>query len=216
MKQSHFTIIALVLMVAAFVVAAMFHDADKKQAQDERATEYSDALERDHSPRAGDPAAKVTVVEFLDPACGTCAQFHPFVKGMLQHYEGKVKVVMRYAPFHKGSDQMIAILEAARKQERFGEVLDLMFETQAQWTYNHVAQPERFRVFLEQTDIDMARLEEDMKDPKITEIMKQDLEDGKLLGADKTPTFFVNGKPLPSFGFNQLKDLVDSEVARLY
>jgi protein-disulfide isomerase len=28
----------------------------------------------------------------------------------------------------------------------------------------------------------------------------------------KTPDFFVNGKPLPSFGFEQLKALVDAAL----
>ncbi|MFC1747462.1 DsbA family protein [Pseudomonadota bacterium] len=216
MKQSHFTIIALLLMVVAFVVAAMFHDAEQEQSQNERASKYSEELERDYSPRAGDPAAKVTLVEFMDPACETCAQFHPFVKGMMQHYAGKVKLVVRYAPFHKGSDEMVAILEAARKQDRFWQVLELMFETQPQWASHHNPQPAVFWTLLEKTDVDIARLKQDMQSPAIAEVMKQDLADGKLLGASKTPTFFVNGKPLPSFGFDQLRNLVDSEVRANY
>ena len=34
------------------------------------------------------------------------------------------------------------------------------------------------------------------------------------LKVDRTPTFFVNGKPLPSFGQQELFDLVNSEVRR--
>ena len=55
-----------------------------------------------------------------------------------------------------------------------------------------------------------------MSDPAIMNIIQQDLADGKLLGADKTPSFFVNGKPLPSFGFKQLQTLVDTEVSANY
>jgi hypothetical protein len=29
----------------------------------------------------------------------------------------------------------------------------------------------------------------------------------------KTPEYFVNGRPLPSFGFEQLRTLVDEELA---
>jgi len=32
----------------------------------------------------------------------------------------------------------------------------------------------------------------------------------------KTPHFFVNGKPLPSFGYEPLKQRVDEALARAY
>ncbi len=34
--------------------------------------------------------------------------------------------------------------------------------------------------------------------------------------ANKTPSFFVNGKPLPSFGYQQLQSLVEAEVSANY
>jgi len=216
MKQSHFTLIALFLLVLAFVIAALFHDAGEEQAQKKRAADNSTALIKDYSVKAGNPSAKVTIVEFLDPACGTCAQFHPFVKQLIQQYSGKVNLVVRYLPFHKGSDQMVAMLEAARKQNKFWEVLELMFATQSQWTINHVAQPDIFLSFIDRTGVDAGRIKRDMNNPAIMKIIQQDLVDGKLLGADKTPSFFVNGKPLPSFGFEQLQTLVDTEVSANY
>jgi len=216
MKQSHFTLIALFLLVLAFVIATLFHDAGEKQAQEKRVADNSSALIKNYSVKVGNPAAKVTIVEFLDPACGTCAQFHPFVKQLMQKHSGRVNLVVRYLPLHQGSDQMVAMLEGARKQNKFWEVLELMFETQSQWTINHVAQPDIFWGFIDRAGVDTARIKQDMNGPAIMEIIQQDLADGKLLGADKTPSFFVNGKPLPSFGFEQLQALVDSEVNAHY
>jgi len=216
MKQSHFTLIALLLMVIAFVAAALFHDSGQKQAQSERATNNSAALIKDYSVKTGNPAAKVTIVEFMDPACGTCAQFHPFVKQLIQQHNGKVNLVVRYLPFHQGSDKMVGMLEAARKQDKFWEVLELMFASQTQWTINHVAQPDTFLGFIEQAGVDIARIKQEMNDPATTKIIQQDMADGKLLGADKTPSFFVNGKPPSSFGYKQLQTLVESEVSANY
>ena len=216
MKQSHFTIIALLLLGVAFTVATMFHNTQQEQQQSERAVKNREALIRDHSPRAGDPAAKVTIVEFMDPACETCRQFHPFVKQLMKAHEGKVNLVIRYAPFHKGSDQMVAILEAVRKQGQFWEVLDLMFATQAEWASHHNPNPAVFWDHLARAGYDIARIREDMNDPAIMALMQQDLADGQVLGANKTPTFFVNGKPLPSFGYEQLQTLVDAEVRAKY
>jgi len=217
MKQSHFTLIAVLLMAVAFITVALLNNSgEQQQSQVERMPDINETLIKAHSVRAGNPAAKVTIVEFMDPACGTCARFHPFVKRLMKQNTGKINLVVRYLPFHKGSDQMVAILEAARKQDKFWEVLELMFATQKQWTVNHVAQPEVFWGFIDEVEVDKARIEQDMKDPTIAKIIQQDLADGRQLGADKTPTFFVNGKPLPSFGFEQLQTLVESEVRANY
>ena len=216
MKQSHFTLIAIVLMVIAFAAATMFHNSGEEQEMNQRASNNSTALVKDYSVKAGNPNAKVTLVEFLDPACGTCAKFHPFVKQLMQQQAGKMNLVVRYLPFHQGSDRMVAMLEAARKQDKFWEVLELMFATQPQWAINHVAQPDIFMGFIDRAGVDVARIQQDMNDPEIARIIQQDMADGKLLGADKTPSFFVNGKPLPSFGYQQLQTLVESEVSANY
>jgi protein-disulfide isomerase len=55
-----------------------------------------------------------------------------------------------------------------------------------------------------------------MNDPEITKLIKQDLADAKTLNVRKTPGFFVNGKPLSSFGYNQLKELVEAEIRANY
>jgi protein-disulfide isomerase len=135
---------------------------------------------------------------------------------MMDYYTGKINLVVRYLPFHQGSDQMVAMLEAARRQDKFWPVLELMFASQAQWTINHVAQPEIFLGIIEQSGVDVARLRQDMQDPAIQRIITQDLADGETLGANKTPTFFVNGKPLPSFGYKQLQGLVEEELQAYY
>ena len=180
------------------------------------AQEHANALMPAHAIKKGDPNAKVTIVEFMDPACRTCKHFHPVIVDLLNKYPTKINVVIRYAPLHPGSDQMVAILEAMRKQGQFWNVLEVMFETQQYWTVNHVAKPELFLRYLKGYGFDLEQIRQDMRNPAIAKIIQQDLADGQLLGATKTPTFFVNGKPLPSFGYQQFMDLVQSELAANY
>ncbi len=45
--------------------------------------------------------------------------------------------------------------------------------------------------------------------------LAQDIEDLTALQVSKTPTFFVNGRSLPSFGPEQLTRLVAEEVGKL-
>ena len=49
----------------------------------------------------------------------------------------------------------------------------------------------------------------------VTAALKQDVEDLTALEVTKTPTFFVNGRSLPSFGAAQLESLVAEEVAKI-
>jgi protein-disulfide isomerase len=216
MKKNHIVIAAVLVMSLLFVVAAYFYNAQQTETRNKLAAQHAKALIPFHAIKKGNPNAKVTIVEFMDPACGTCKQFHPVIKDLLKKYPDKINLVVRYAPFHPGSDQMVAILEAARKQGKFWSVLDLMFESQEFWAINHQARPELFWPYLEGYGFDVAQIKQDMRDPSIGKIIEQDLADGELLGATKTPTFFVNGKPLSSFGYDQLMSLVQSELEANY
>ncbi|NKQ41229.1 MAG: thioredoxin domain-containing protein [Sulfurovum sp.] len=160
----------------------------------------------------GNPDAKVHIVEFFDPACETCAQFHPFVKNILKENKGKIKLTLRYATFHEGSEYIVKILEAAKKQGKYLETLDLAFQTQSHWAIHHKANPEIFWRFLPKIGLDMKKLAKDVMDPKLDKLIAQDMKDAKALGANKTPSYFVNGKPLQKFGYQELKDLINSEL----
>ncbi len=217
MKKNHIIIVTLLILVTIFALATYFYNAKQVETKNQLAAQNTSALIADHSPRKGNPHAKVTIVEFVDPACETCKTFHPIIKDLLKKYPAKINVVIRYAPFHQGSDQMVAILEAARKQGKFWDTLDLMFDTQASWAIHHQARPDLFWKILQKANLlDLARLQQDMNDPTIAKVIQKDLADGQALGANKTPTFFVNGKPLPSFGYQQLMNLVNSELATNY
>jgi protein-disulfide isomerase len=64
--------------------------------------------------------------------------------------------------------------------------------------------------------LDIERIKNDMNDPAITKLIEQDITDAKTLNVRKTPGYFVNGKPLQTFGYQQLKELVQSEIRATY
>ncbi len=217
MKKNQIMIAAIVVMLGAFAISAYLYNAKQVEAQNKQAAQNASALIAEHSPRKGNPHAKVTIVEFMDPACETCKDFHPILETLLKKYPAKINLVIRYAPFHQGSDQMVAILEAARQQGKFWETLDLMFDTQSSWAIRHQVHPERFWNTLKQSRLlDLARLQQDMQAPEIAQVIQKDLADAQMLGANKTPTFFVNGKPLVRFGYQPLMDLVNKELEANY
>ncbi|CAG4884722.1 Disulfide bond formation protein DsbA [Georgfuchsia toluolica] len=213
MKQKTLFIVAAAVLLLAFIIAALVFTAQKNEQAAAHAVVNSSALMRMHSPTHGKADAPVVIVEFFDPACGTCADFYPRVKEMMAANPDRIRLVLRYAPFHPGSDKVVAMLEAARKQGQLWPVLEELFATQADWVVNHVAQPEQAWKHMERLGLNMAQLQTDMMAPEIGQIIAQDLEDARSLNVTMTPEYFVNGKPLPEFGWEQLKALVDGELA---
>ncbi len=53
-----------------------------------------------------------------------------------------------------------------------------------------------------------------MARPEMLALLAQDVEDLTVLQVSRTPTFFVNGRSLPSFGPDQLAALVAEEVTK--
>lgn len=172
------------------------------------------ALIRAHSPSLGSADAPVVIVEFFDPACGTCRTFYPLVKQLMAGHPNRIRLVMRYAPFHKGSDRVVAILEAARRQGKFWPTLEALFASQSQWVSNHTVNADLTWPLLGGTGLNMEQLAIDLTAPDLQQVIAQDLQDANTLGVSQTPEYFVNGRPLPSFGFEQLRQLVDEELAK--
>ena len=155
----------------------------------------------------------MTIVEFIDPACETCRAFYPMVKAMIAANPDKIRLVLRYAPFHNGSDKVVVVLEAARKQRLFWPALERLLATQAEWAPNHTPQVALVWKQLQGLGLNLEQMQFDVTAPEIAGVIAQDLEDARALNVTKTPEYFVNGRPLPSFGFEQLKRLVDDALA---
>lgn len=211
MNQKKIVIFTGIGLLVLFVLAGYFYKSQQTQKLTQMVKEKSELLERPYSWSIGSKDAKVHLVEFMDPACETCAQFHPFIKDIMMKNKGKIRLTLRYAPFHGGSDVVVKMLEAAGKQGKYIETLEMMFKTQRYWASHHHPQPELLWKFLPKLGLDMEKLAQDMKDPVLDKMIAQDLEDGKILGASKTPSYFVNGKPLQTFGYEPLKELIYSE-----
>jgi len=215
-KQKHLVIFSAVFLLVAFVAGAMLYRSQKSDEALQAYRRDKSTFIRENVPTFGNPAAKVDIVEFFDPACGTCKQFYPLVEKLMAAYPDKIRLYMRYAAFHPGSDGVIKILEAAHRQGKFRETLEAVFASQERWAPNHRAQAQLVWNYIGGVGLDIAKLRRDIALPEMDKIVQQGLDDARTLGVKATPEYFVNGKPLPSFGFDQLKALVDEEVAAAY
>lgn len=215
MKKTLF-ITAAVILLLAFVGGAIFYGTQKTEQAGQLAYENKSALVREHSRVLGHADARVEIVEFIDPACGTCRHFYPLVKEMLATHPDRIRLVLRYAPFHQNADYVVALVEAAGKQGKYWETLEALLAAQDDWVMNHAVQSEQVWRHVEGLGLDLAQLRSDMDAPEIARLIAQDLEDANALKVTQTPEFFVNGKPLPSFGYEPLRKLVDEALASEY
>ena len=215
MKYIIFAFSCLVLFVV-FIFASTFYKDKQTEKLSFMAQENASVFVRDHSQTLGSEDAKVYLIEFMDPACETCAAFFPFVKQIMQANPGKIKLVLRYAPFHDGADYFVKILEAAKKQGKYWETLDVMYKSQPYWASHHNPQPQKIWQFLPKAGLNLEQIKKDMTDPAIVKLIEQDLADAKTLNVQKTPGFIVNGKPLQTFGYQQLQELIQSEINAAY
>lgn len=209
-------ICAAISLVLAFVFASFFYKGRQAEKIGGMAKEQAEIFVREHSQTYGNDDAKVYLIEFMDPACETCSAFFHYVKQIIAANPGRIKLVLRYAPFHDGADYFVKILEAAKKQGKYWETLDVMYSTQSIWASHHHPKPELIWPLLTNLGLDLEKIKTDMHNPAIAQLIAQDLADAKTLGVTKTPGFFVNGRPLQTFGLNQLVELIHTEIKANY
>ena len=209
-------ILSGLVVVLAFGLGIYGYLNQQKQSLNRLAQETNSVLNRPDSPTYGPSTAKVRIVEFFDPACETCRAFYPLVKRLVDEQQGKVQLAVRYLPLHQGSDSAVKILEAARLQNVFWPVTEATLQAQPLWAAHHNPNPERIWEFLGPTGLDMNQARQDVNLPTVQAPVNQDSADAVSLKVTKTPGFFVNGRPLQDFGYEQLKALVAEEVRRAY
>lgn len=217
MKNKKILFIAsFIILVSLFFITTKLYKNNEAKKLSFLNQENAEIFVRNYSPQLGNPDAKVFITEFLDPECESCRKFYPIVKDILKEFDGKVKLVVRYVPFHRNSKMAIAAVEASRIQGKYWEALELLFEYQPKWGNHHNPQPNLIFEYLPTIGINLIKLKSDMKNDKIKNIIEQDLADARKLNIRGTPTFFVNGKPLESFGIEFLKKAIKTEVDKLY
>lgn len=213
----------LIVILTAVLALAVFAGASFlfKQKSDLQAPvtvpvakSEEDSLIRSHSPILGPANAPVTIVEFFDPSCEACRAFFPIVEEVRKTYPEDIRLVLRYAAFHPGSDQAVGILEAARKQGLFEPVLEALFSAQPEWAMHGAPNLGRAWEVAAAQGLDLNRAKTDAGSSDVGAILKQDMADIQTHSVRATPTFFVNGKQLMSVGPEKLRRLITAEVQR--
>jgi protein-disulfide isomerase len=149
-----------------------------------------------HADTLGDPAAKVTIVEYADLRCPTCRMFAseviPTVVNDLVR-TGKAKLRFRIWPI-LGPDSETAALAAyaAQQQDRLWLYADLWYANQLPETQTY-ATDAFVREIASAAGLDLARFDRDRASPKAVEAWHLVDQAATAAGAVGTPTIGVEG-----------------------
>ncbi|WP_068211800.1 DsbA family protein [Rathayibacter tanaceti] len=158
---------------------------------------------------------KVTLVEFLDFECEVCGAVYPTIEQLREEYAGRVTFATRYFPIpsHRNSENAAVAVEAAARQNRFEEMYDRMFQTQASWGESQDSKAEVFRGFAQEMGLDMEQYDADVADPSTLERVRFDFDAGVDLGVQGTPTIFVNGEAIQLERIEDIQAALDAALA---
>jgi len=213
---SFFIIIAMMIGIGvSFLLTQNHADVSDKTSPNSNSIAANQLWVKAHSPKIGSKNAPVTLVEFIDPACEACRAMYPYIKQIMADYPNELRLVIRYVNFHAQSEQAIRILEATRKQGQFNTALEVLLAFQPAWA-PHGREGSDPWIFIEKIeDLDIEQAKADAKSAEISKIIELDMVDVEAAEVVKTPSFFVNGKPLKLMHPDPLIEMIEEELKTL-
>lgn len=140
----------------------------------------------------GKDDAKVTLVMITDFQCPFCKRVQPTIRALERRYGDDLRVVVKHnpLPMHKRARAAAEAAEAARKQDKFWELHDLLYEN------NRALSDADIRTWAKRAGCDTSRFERDLGDSTTGRRIDDDVALAQRVGARGTPSFFVNGRYL--------------------
>lgn len=159
---------------------------------------------------------KAVLVEFLDFECEVCRAYYPTVEQLREDHGDELTFVIRYFPIpsHTNSTNAAVAAEAAAAQGRLEPMYQRMYDTQAEWGEAQDSRADVFRGFAQELGLDMDQYDADVADPATTERVQSDFDEGRALGVNGTPTFFLDGEKLDVAGPEDLVQSVQGALSR--
>jgi protein-disulfide isomerase len=161
------------------------------------------------SPSKGPADAPVTIVEYGDFQCPTCAQVYPTLKKLMAERKD-VRLVFKDLPLVGKHDWAYVGAVAGQcafqqSPEAFWALHDFFFENQAKLNVQNLdAHLDAFAA--RRAGLDAARFRT-CRDTKATSYtVDASLREAAILGLANTPTLFINGRPLIG---NQPREILD-------
>ncbi len=225
--------IIVVVLILAVVGCAWFYNSSKSTGNTNKASVANVNRAQQSTPNPanapvgaalginmlGSPTATVTVEEFADFQCPSCAGIHPVMKEIQGAYAGNknVRFIFRHfpLPMHDKSFEAATAVEAAGMQSstKFWTMMDQLMSNQTAWANN----PNYRQLWLEyagKIGLDVPKFQAEAAGLAARGRVDLDSQRAKGLGVSSTPSVYINGKLIPFADVNlaAMKQVIDAEL----
>ncbi len=165
------------------------------------------------SPFMGDADAKVTIVEFSDFQCPYCGKATSIIHKLQKKYGNKIKIVFKQypLPFHTNARGAAEAALCANEQGTtyFWKMHDKMFEDQSKLA------PDELLKTAKGIGLNSKKFSECVTTHRMHKTVEANIADGKKVGVQSTPTFFVNGQLVSgALPVSVFSEIIDAELAK--
>ena len=163
----------------------------------------------DDDPARGEATAPVTIVEFTDYQCPSCAAMQPVLDEVLKSYGNKVRFVVRDFPLlaHANARKAAEAANAANAQGKFWEYTLLLFKHQKELDVPSL------KKYASDLGLNRTLFDAALDSGKYSAEVRHDMDDGEKYGIDSTPTIYINGAALTVLSSEGLRAAIDKALA---
>ncbi len=173
----------------------------------------------DDQPVRGGQNAKVTIVEFTDFQCPSCAAEQSVLERIMSEYGERVRLVVRDFPLaqHKNAQQAAEAAEAAREQGKYWEYATLLFTQQSAGTNEQEKEAAldvaKLKEYASRLGLDRAKFDAALASGRLAAKVRRDQQDALKIGVNHTPSLYVNGRLTLDNAYETIKAALDAALS---
>ncbi len=182
-------------------------------------------VETGHTPVfAGNPEAKITVVDYMNFNCPACRKAHAGLKPVVEKYGDRVKLYLKNYPLdgqcNPHVERKMGGLSCTASLVAVGLYGDPGYHKYVASIMRHTDRlnPRAMLNAVGAAGIDVRRADIYIKSADIRRKLTEEINQASTLGINATPTFIVNGRVLPAGAINPqlFERLLRMEIKRMY
>lgn len=146
----------------------------------------------------GKTDSKIVLMEYSDFQCSACKTYYPIMRELTAEFGDRVAFVYRHFPLigiHANAELAARAAEAAKKQNKFWEMHDLLFEKQGEWDKVADVMP-MFESYAKLLNISVNQFKTDFSSKEVKDFVKAQRSSAIKSGLQATPSFFINGQQI--------------------
>jgi protein-disulfide isomerase len=130
---------------------------------------------------------------------------------VLAKYPNDVKLVIKNFPLrnHKFAHKAATAALAANAQGKFWEFHSQLFKNYK------VINDTKIQDIAKELGLNMEKFNKDMQSPAINRLITRDMNNGREVGVQGTPTIFINGKILRNINLPGIYQVIEAELKKV-